>query len=209
MDCEEVRLYLIHRISFGEGPFRVEFTVEFTHPRQKSVNQSFTIETASAHEMPHSIHLFLDMVDSKVWDDTVFLHHEKVEHVLAAAPIDHESHLIKISQLHELGWDGLGFPEYSEKHPHKKFSVGFADRGPTFYINTMNNEQIHGPRGQGHHTLDEDADPCFAEVVDGFDVVEALINFGMLHSKLAMGSNSPWADEAHSWTHIVSVRLLN
>lgn len=154
--------------------------------------------------MPHSIHFFLDLVTAHVWDDTVFLHHEAVEHVLATAPMDYYTQKIKHSHLHTLGWANLGFPEYQDAFPHEKYTLGFAGRGPTFYINTVDNSHIHGPGGQGHHLLPRDGDPCFGKVVEGHDVVDALVAFGLQEAK----STTSDGDNEHAWTHIVSVELL-
>ena len=46
--------------------------------------------------------------------------------------------------------------------------------GPDFYISTVDNTLNHGPGGQGQYTLKNEADPCFAKVVQGVEVVEAI-----------------------------------
>jgi len=182
--------------------------VEFSNGKKKE-NKSFVMELASVDDMPYSIHMFLDMVEYHIWDNTIFLHHQEVEHVIAAAPLDADSHKIKFNQLHSLGWDGLGFPEYSPKYTHKKYTIGYADQGPTFYINTMDNVKVHGPEGgQGHHKLPNDADPCFGKVVDGFEVVEALKQYGLQNNRMSQDASHPWADDKHSWTRIVKAEIL-
>lgn len=56
--------------------------------------------------------------------------------------------------------------------------MGYPGRpgGPDFYINMRDNSFLHGPGGQVNHYSDMviDADPCFAKVVEGFDVVERI-----------------------------------
>ena len=127
--------------------------------------------------------------------------------MLATAPVDYFTGNVKHAQLLDLGWGSLGFPEYDSDHPHEKYTLGFAGQGPTFYINTFDNTYIHGPGGQGHHLLPRDADPCFGKVVEGHDVVDALVAFGMQQAKDS--SASPAAKDEHTWTHIVSVEILS
>ena len=54
--------------------------------------------------------------------------------------------------------------------------------GPSFYINTVDNSEIHGPGGQ---PTDDDvgsiggsrsgsADPCFGRIVSGYDVIQRI-----------------------------------
>jgi hypothetical protein len=72
----------------------------------------------------------------------------------------------------------LDFPEYSERFPHEKWTLGYTGRpgGPDWYINKQNNTIMHGPGGQYHHQIEEQADPCFAKVIDGFDKIEMMFH---------------------------------
>lgn len=171
--------------------------------------KSFVVETASIEIVPTSIHMFLDMVSAGIWDNTVFLHHEEVEHVVAAAPFDHATKKIKHNQLSLLGWVGLGFPEYTDQFPHVQYTIGFAGVGPSFYINTLDNSEAHGPGMQGHYLLSNDADPCFAKVVEGFDVVDDLIRLGLNQRKGDAEQRLMLYEAEHTFTHIVSVKILN
>jgi hypothetical protein len=166
------------------------------------------VEMASLDTMPHSVDFFLEMIGSKIWDNTVFLHHENVEHVLAAAPIDYISQTVKHHHLNYFGWQGLGFPEYSDKYQHKAYTIGFAGTGPTFYINTIDNASAHGPDGQGHHALAGDADPCFGKVVEGIEAVDTLFLHGLNQHKMRKSEEHPWADDEHTWSHIVKIEIL-
>lgn len=51
--------------------------------------------------------------------------------------------------------------------------MGFAGRpgGPDFYVSTIDNTINHGPGGQGNYEDADEADPCFAKVVPGFEHV--------------------------------------
>lgn len=195
---------------YGPGPYNVRFTVELPG----AVQGDFTVQLAPLMKMPHSIHFFLDMVTAQVWDGTVFTHHERVDHVMSSSPINFKTQKVKVGHSHDLGWSNLGFPEYSQEIPHKKYTVGFADQGPTFYINTADNRMIHGPDGnQKHHRLPGDADPCFGEVISGFDVVDKLMEFGMEESTLRRVKSEKSGDVSkggneHVLTHIILVELL-
>lgn len=194
---------------FGPGPHRVKFTVAYADSMDAKARVSFVVEMAPLDTMPHSIDFFLEMVKSKIWDNTVFLHHERTEHVLAAAPIDYQSQTVKHHHLQYFGWDGgLGFPEYSDKVPHKAYTIGFAGTGPTFYINTMDNSDVHGPGGQGHHALAEDADPCFGTIVEGVEAIDTLFLHGLNQSKMRQSEEHPWADDEHTWSHIVKIEIM-
>jgi cyclophilin family peptidyl-prolyl cis-trans isomerase len=175
----------------------------------ESVLKSFIVETAPVDLMPTAIQLFLDSVDAGVWDNTILLHHEAVDHVISAAPIDHTTQRVKNMKFGNLGWIGVGYPEYSEKFQHEKYTLGFAGLGPTFYINTMDNSEPHGPGGQSHHVLSSDAEPCFAKVIEGFDVVDDLMRLGVHQKKVGSDADHSWADDEHTWTHLVSAKIVN
>ena len=61
--------------------------------------------------------------------------------------------------------DKVAFQEYSPEYPHVQWTVGLAGRpgGPDFYISKVDNSANHGPGGQSHHDLHEEADPCFGK----------------------------------------------
>jgi Cyclophilin type peptidyl-prolyl cis-trans isomerase/CLD len=176
--------------------------------------------------MPHAVHLFLEQVAHGLWDNAWF--YLNGPHVLQAGPQveeeAEESYLanankeggsnIEIAAADErtlalkpfidLELDTLAFPEYSDKHPHNKWTLGFTGRpgGPDFYINKMNNTEAHGPGGQHQHDLDEYADACFATVVEGFDVLELIFK-------------EPTYPDDHDWgwfyeepVHIVGARVM-
>jgi hypothetical protein len=68
----------------------------------------------------------------------------------------------------------MPFQEYSPEYTHVKHTLGFSGRpsGPDFYINKIDNSIAHGPGGQEHHDLHEEADPCFAKVIAGEQILE-------------------------------------
>jgi len=216
--------------SFGPGPHRVKFTVETIVEETKTadtdlggvsstawhkVPRSFVVELASLSEMPHSVHFFLEMIKIRIWDNTVFVHAEESEHVMSGIPIDYTSRQMKTHHLGYLGWKGLGFPEYSPGYAnHEKYTLGFANMvGPAFYVNTVDNGDLHGPEGSNvrHHLLTKDAEPCFGKVVEGFDVVDDLIEFGMSGKRTNTIAEHPWAGTSggeHTATRIMKVEMV-
>lgn len=189
---------------YGPGPHRVEFHVQLPH--KQGLTNKFLVELAPVDLMPHSNQIFLDMISNQAWDNTVFYHHINHAHVLAAAPVQYGTFEPKTHHWDALGYTGLSFPEYSNEWPHEEYTLGFSGKGPNFYINTMDNSEHHGPGGQDHHELKTDADPCFAKVVWGKQVIQE-----MMPIKAATGNEN---ETPQSWddfdvTHIVKVKLQN
>jgi cyclophilin family peptidyl-prolyl cis-trans isomerase len=143
----------------------------------KKEEYSFVIELAPIDELPSSVHFFLELVSDKFYDDSIFVHHEKVDHIIAVPPISYTTRKVKnIDEMHDIGRSRLSYPEYSDKYQHNQYTIGFSNQGPTFYINTKINSIIHGPGGQKHHLLPNEADPCFAWIIDGFDIIDEMNN---------------------------------
>jgi len=145
---------------------------------------SFVVEMAPLNLMPHAVHNFLLQVSKRLWDNTVFWHHDGVDHIMSATAVEYHSGDSKHHYFeHAVGV--LSFGEYSPLYPHEQFTLGFAGRGPDFYINAVDNTKLHGPGGQGHHELKDEADPCFAKVVEGFDTIHKMNELQILQSKEA------------------------
>merc|ERR1712129_499301 len=138
--------------------------------------ESFTIELASVETMPHSIHFFLEQVYHELWDGATFA--LNAPHIFQAGPhtMTKDTNLLPKFQENEL--ERLSFQEYHNSWSHEKYTLGYAGRpaGPDFYINKIDNSVAHGPGGQAHHTLKEEADPCFGKISDGFDVVDKMFD---------------------------------
>jgi cyclophilin family peptidyl-prolyl cis-trans isomerase len=201
---------------YGPGPHRVEFQVQIDSMETKrkipktARKSKFMIELAPLDLMPHAIETFLDMISSTLWDNTVFYHHATQDHVVAAAPVNYGTFETKNHHFQALGYEGVVFPEYSENIRHEEYTIGFSGKGPNFYINTMDNQMHHGPGGQGHHDLSQDADPCFGKIVMGKKVIQDMMPKG---EDTTGGSHQNRAQEPVSWqdydlTQIIKVRLL-
>lgn len=171
-------------LRFGPGPHRVEFT--FILPSDEDETEhTFIVETAPLDLMPHAVQLFLEQVDHELWDSSWF--YINGPHVLQAGPMLEEDETIEedtfeadrahaLKPFVEKELDTLSFPEYSHEFPHEQWTLGFTGRpgGPDWYINKKNNTVMHGPGGQYHHSIEEQADPCFAKIISGFDKVEMI-----------------------------------
>jgi len=173
--------------NFGPGPHFFEFT--FLMPSAgNEVEHHFVVETAPLDYMPHAVHLFLEQVYHELWDSSWF--YINGPHVLQAGPMLEEDEegtdgekfendrLVALQPFIEKQLDSLAFPEYSEFFQHEEWTMGFTGRpgGPDWYINKQNNTVSHGPGGQNHYDLEEEADPCFAKVVKGFAEVKMIYN---------------------------------
>lgn len=151
---------------FGGDQMRVELKL-FT----KELQGDIVLEMAPTNLMPHSVHLFLKQVLHKLWDGTSFA--INAPHIMQAGAYSPEGKSVR-QNFKDAGLEVVAFQEYSPKFTHEQFHVGFAGRpgGPDIYINKMDNTINHGPGGQAHHHLEEEADPAFAKVVKGRDVLQ-------------------------------------
>lgn len=149
---------------YGSGKIRVEIELEFpgSHNLKEGPN-TIIMEMAPLDMMPHSVYMFLEMVDSKLFDGCSFI--LNAMHVIKAAPLpyDGSSAAAKVRSFAAKGLESVAFREYSPDFPHDKYSVGFAaDDSPSFYINTQDNSDIHV------------GEPCFAKIISGFDTVQRM-----------------------------------
>jgi len=123
--------------------------------------------------MPHAVLFFLEQVHKKLWDGRPFISREasllqvgrkvkRKKKPLLKAPVEESD-------------DSMSFQEYDDRFPHNKYTLGFSGRpsGDSFYLNMKDNSASHAPWGE-LNDLHNDADPCFAKVVSGFEVVEKI-----------------------------------
>ena len=187
-------IFLI-KYRFGTGPHKVELEIEypqytedvepFDWPRVRGV---FQLEMAPLNFMPIAVNLFLQQVHHKLWNGCSFVINAR--HIFQAGP--HRYSPRNAEQGNEGKYDAnvpellkkfvnsrldkMPFQEYHEKFPHVQYTIGYAGRpgGPDFYINKIDNSVNHGPGGQSHHDLHEEADPCFATLVGGMEVLDEI-----------------------------------
>lgn len=105
---------------YGPGPHRVKF--EILTGENARTPGSFIVELAPVDLVPYSVHVFLDMTTHQLWDNTVFYHHSSQHHVIAAAPVSFGTFDPKEHHFEALGFERLGFPEYSSSYPHFQVS---------------------------------------------------------------------------------------
>jgi len=162
---------------FGEGPYQVVLEIRFPHLPDEQRDGSLTIEMAPLGLMPHSKQLFMEQIFHGLWNGCTFQSHKDGRiGATAATPDSLDS---KLQQFKDAELDSVSFQEYDENFPHSLLTVGFDGRpgGPSWYINTRDNEEAHGPGGSKNvYALTDEADPCFGRVVHGFEVVEKLQN---------------------------------
>lgn len=169
-------------VRFGPGPHRVDIVVQFDPDFPKLADSdeevaTIVIELAPVNELPHVVYWFLEQVSRGLYDGCSF--HRNAGHVVQGGPKPNflsppNPDLQK--RFKDSGFVSVLFQEYSAKFPHVKYTLGFAGRpgGPDFYISTMDNSVNHGPGGQTSYEDPTEADPCFAKVVEGFNVVDRI-----------------------------------
>jgi len=195
---------------YGPSPHRVKFQVDIPRDSEKDANipedeyPSFEIELYPIDEMPHAVHLFLEQVYHGLWDGCSFV--VNAPHILQAGTYPGKgvemTYAEKVREFERVGLDVVSYQEYNKEYPHKQWSVGFAGRpgGPDFYINKLDNTKNHGPGGQSHHDLEEEADPCFGEIVEGKDVMERMY-------KMSANRNNDWLLD--NPVHIIKARIVD
>lgn len=143
---------------YGKGPYYIEMKLII-----KGIPRYMTIETAPSHLVPHTLYVFMDMVDKKMWDNTILLH--QWNHKVQAKAISPSAGPKQNTTKKALE---LSFIEYSEEYPHAAFTIGLSGRlgSSEFFINLEDNDNVYG-RGKEQNGVLEDAYPCFAQVVIG------------------------------------------
>jgi len=145
------------RQRWGTGNVYVDFQTDYG---------DFRMKMAPFSVMPHTTSWFLTLADSGYWDGCGFV--RNAMHILQANCNPKESSVGKSQER-----ISIAFQEYNEKYQHRPYTFGIAGRpgGPDWYINLIDNSRTHGPGGQ---PKDPEADPCFAELVSGKEVIKKL-----------------------------------
>lgn len=174
---QKQNLFFNH-LRWGEGPPRVVFEMEGLPGEEEREVEEVELELAPFELMPHVTHWFLTMVETGYWDGCHLIRNAK--HVLqfnchARTAATGNARLLarvpgdKAAQGKISGYKSVVFQEFSPDFNHLPFTLGVAGRpgGEDFYVNLVDNISSHGPGGQG-----PEADPCFAKVVRGREVLE-------------------------------------
>jgi len=145
------------RQRWGTGNVYVDFETDYGN---------FRMKMAPFSVMPHSTSWFLTLADSGYWEGCGFI--RNAMHILQANCNPKES-----AEGQSQERISIAFQEYSDNYQHRPYTFGIAGRpgGPDWYINLIDNSGTHGPGGQPR---DPEADPCFAELVSGMEVIKKL-----------------------------------
>jgi len=157
---------------FGTGPYFVEMQVQLpssSNPQAGAAIETIKIELAPLDMMPHSVHTFLEQVDSGAWDGTAFDVH--AGHVLMARSSQGRQGEVNSRVKQEV--PTIMFPEYNAQYPHDKYTIAFPTHPNSsqnsFYINLQYNNAHHSPRiGTSASGKEEyiEGEPCFGKIVD-------------------------------------------
>lgn len=138
------------------------------------------LEMAPLHLMPVAVNLFLQQIHHGLWNGCAFV--VNAEHILQAGPHqpspDGNGYSLNsvelLNRFTDAGLHELPFQEYRDEYSHEQYTIGYAGRpgGRNWYINKVNNTESHGPGGQRHQNMDDEADPCFAKLEGGWEVLE-------------------------------------
>lgn len=151
-------------LQYGPGPHIVEIHVK----------EHGTLKLRMfSEDMPHSTLLFLSQVKNGLWDGCSFI--RNAGHVLQANPQTGDKKSMH-AKFKDANLASLTFQEYSDKHPHTKYTIGYAGRpgGLDWYVNLVDNTLSHGPGGQSQYDVPTEADPCFGEVIEGKDIIDRI-----------------------------------
>lgn len=155
---QEQSIYFVNS-TFGEGPHFVEFHVLFPPMEifdDQEMSGLFVVEVAPIDVMPHSVHIFLELIQSEFYVGKTF--NLSFRHIVGLSTHTDD----------ELKLKGTAFREYNETFPHKMWTVGLMGKapvsGPSFYISMVDN------------TRNNHGDPCIGGIIHGFDTIE------MIHS---------------------------
>jgi cyclophilin family peptidyl-prolyl cis-trans isomerase len=150
----------------------VEFTLSFPISMSTDGPTTFTVELAPVTDMPHTVVTFLDLVHLQLFDGTAFVSANS-QQIEGGSPNNADvSRSVKLYETYaRYGYTRtpLGFNEYSEKHPHAPFTIGFVGyphAGPGLAINMADNTKSRGPDSDGMG-----GQPCFGTIVSGFDTL--------------------------------------
>jgi len=140
--------------------FRVALDLEFPssipdYDEKSTKSGRVVFEMAPLELVPCSVFYFMEI--ARTFQKGAFI--RNAAHVLQASVTS------RVRQ-------SMPFQEFSEEHPHKKGTTGYAGRpsGPQFYISILNNSRAHG-RGSQQKQNPYEADSNFGHVVEGMEDV--------------------------------------
>jgi cyclophilin family peptidyl-prolyl cis-trans isomerase len=136
------------------GPYYAQFVLKF--PDQLE-NDSFVVELPSRKELPHSVFTFLDLADSKLFDETTFLFNDDDNVMRVGGGGQKAAQRFKAQGY---GESVLLFNEFSAAYACRKDSVGFLGRGPGLEIYMTDAEAENQDKA------------CFGRVIRGMKTLQ-------------------------------------
>ena len=130
------------RFRYGSGPFYIQFFVKFPgYAYKASDKDSFVVELPSLWELPHSVHTFLELVESKLYDGSTIASSSNNSILSIGGNTNASTKLER--QFKKYGYHDdsvLYFEESSMTYPClTKHSIGFTDHGPGLDIYMADN----------------------------------------------------------------------
>ena len=176
------------RVKYGSSPLYVRLNLQFP-PSSSTASSGYASDDMlillqlDGDTMPYSSLYFLEQVAAGAWDSCQFI--LNAGRSLQVDTRGDSCNRASFRKLPSVG-ESLAFQEFSPTlkmgDAHKRLTVGLSGRpaGPIFYVSLVNNAAALGPRvdatsgDMGPFGLPPEADPCFAKVVLGEDVVERI-----------------------------------
>lgn len=133
--------------AYGRGKYKIGFELHLSD----SSELSFVVETVRHQDMPHSLSMFLEMVDERIWEGLLMV---RSGDLIVSPP----SKAFDDSLVQRIKSKKLVFNEDSKG---AKYSLCFQGKGPSFYI-VMEDRPLNPD------------DPCFGTVVENAHLLHQL-----------------------------------
>ncbi|GAX15603.1 hypothetical protein FisN_3Hh073 [Fistulifera solaris] len=133
----------------------------------------FVIQLAPVEVAPHAASHFVRIAEAKLYDGLSLVHGNSGSGDIYATMIGTTDN----DKFKKANLTKVAFVERPEHYKNEKYSVAFSSRGPMFYIN-MGGEEREVVEG----------DICFGKVVEGRDVLDAIVRNKGLFSMVGIQS---------------------
>ncbi|KAG7361595.1 hypothetical protein IV203_036696 [Nitzschia inconspicua] len=154
----QTRHAVMSRQFFGKGPYYVKFSLDLPGHG----DSFFVAEIATRRIFPLSVFTLLTLVESGFYNDLTMVNEGNGAVVLGSTSEGNGKNLEeKLLGLGFLGGASMYFAEWSSEYPCPAGALGFIDRGPSLHFHAMSGEE-----GDYHS--------CFAEVIRGMDILQAI-----------------------------------
>lgn len=142
--------------SHGKGPFLIELYLKFGATDDKGY---MMIEVPSLKDLPHSVSTFIDMVEAKVYDNTMIVGKNGKLQIETLPSNPDALQLGNVKRVLGFSDNAVLFNEQSHKYPCKPNWIGYVDLGPTIEIYASDKSN-------------DSSISCFGQVIQGLKFVE-------------------------------------